>query len=47
MFDEVIEFYNGKDFDNALIVFEEVVVLELKNYMGDDFFKMMEIYKVV
>ena len=28
MFDEAIELYNGKDFDNALIVFEEVAALE-------------------
>ena len=36
MFDEAIELYNGKDFDSALIVFEEVAALEPKNYMGDD-----------
>ena len=46
MFDEAIELYNGKDFDNALIVFEEVAALEPKNYMGDDFSKTTEIYKV-
>ena len=42
MFDEAIELYNGKDFDNALIVFEEVAALEPKNYMGDDFSKTTE-----
>lgn len=46
MFDEAIELYNAKDFDNALIVFEEVAALEPKNYMGDDFSKTTEIYKV-
>lgn len=46
MFDEAIELYNAKDYDNALIVFEEVAALEPKNYMGDDFSKTTEIYKV-
>jgi len=46
MFDEAIELYNGKDYDSALIIFEEVAALEPKNYMGDDFSKTTEIYKV-
>jgi tetratricopeptide (TPR) repeat protein len=46
MFDEAIELYNGKDYDSALIIFEEVAALEPKNYMGDDFAKTTEIYKV-
>ena len=41
-----IALYNKGDFDNALIIFEEVVALEPKNYMSDDFKKTTELYKV-
>jgi len=46
MFDEAIELYNSKDYDSALMIFEEVAALEPKNYMGDDFSKTTEIYRV-
>lgn len=46
MFDEGIALYNKEDFDNALIVFEEVAALEPKNFMSDNFETSTEIYKV-
>jgi len=46
MFDEAIQLYNKGEFDDALIIFEEVVALEPKNFMGDNFDMFTEIYKV-
>ena len=46
MFDEAIALYNKKDFDNALIIFEEVAALEPKNFMSDNFQTATEVYKV-
>jgi tetratricopeptide (TPR) repeat protein len=46
MFDEAISLYNKKDYDNALIIFEEVAALEPKNFMSDNFQTATEVYKV-
>ena len=46
MFDEAIALYNQKNFDDALIQFEEVAALEPKNYMSDNFETTTEIYRV-
>ena len=46
MFDEAIALYNKKDYDNALIIFEEVAALEPKNFMSDNFQTATEVYKV-
>ena len=46
MFDEAIALYNKKNFDDALLQFEEVAALEPKNYMSDNFETTTEIYRV-
>ncbi len=46
MFNEAIDLFNKKDYEAALIVFENIVGLEPKNYIGDNFEKVTSIYRV-
>ncbi len=46
MFNEAIGLFNDKKFEEALIVFENIVGLEPKNYIGDNFEKVTSIFRV-
>mmetsp|Transcript_7076 Transcript_7076/g.23451 ORF Transcript_7076/g.23451 Transcript_7076/m.23451 type:complete len:301 (+) Transcript_7076:25-927(+) len=46
MFDEAIAKYNSKDYEAALIMFEDIIGLEPKNYMGDSFQMTSDVYRV-
>ena len=37
MFEDGLEMFNNKDFEKALIMWEDVLGMEPKNYVGDDF----------
>jgi hypothetical protein len=46
MFNDAIGLFNDKKFEEALIVFENIVGLEPKNYIGDNFEKVTSIFRV-
>jgi hypothetical protein len=46
MFNEAIGLFNGKQYEAACLVFENIVGLEPKNYIGDNFEKVTSIYRV-
>eukprot|EP00241_Pyramimonas_parkeae_P006306 CAMPEP_0114246888 /NCGR_PEP_ID=MMETSP0058-20121206/12718_1 /TAXON_ID=36894 /ORGANISM="Pyramimonas parkeae, CCMP726" /LENGTH=414 /DNA_ID=CAMNT_0001360135 /DNA_START=49 /DNA_END=1295 /DNA_ORIENTATION=- len=46
MFNEALDLYKQKKYDEALVIFENVVGLEPKGYIGDDQSKITEIYRV-
>ena len=46
MFNEAIALFNAAQYEAALIVFENIVGLEPKNYIGDNFEKVTSLYRV-
>jgi len=46
MFEQAIASYSAKRYEEALITFENVVSLEPKNFIGDNFEKTTGIFKV-
>jgi tetratricopeptide (TPR) repeat protein len=46
MFNEAIAAFNRAEYEAALIVFENIVGLEPKNYIGDNFEKVTNLYRV-
>ena len=46
MFNEAIAAFNKGEYETALIVFENIVGLEPKNYIGDNFEKVTNLYRV-
>jgi hypothetical protein len=46
MFNDAIGLFNAKQYEEALIVFENIVGLEPKNYIGDNFEKVTSIFRV-
>ena len=46
MFNDAIALFNDKKYEEALIVFENIVGLEPKNYIGDNFEKVTSIFRV-
>lgn len=46
MFNEGIELFNAKKYEEALITFENIVALEPKNFIGDRFEKVTSIFRV-
>ena len=46
MFNQAITLFNGKQYEEAVLVFEDIVGLEPKNYIGDNFEKVTSIYRV-
>ena len=46
MFNEAIGAFNRAEYEAALIVFENIVGLEPKNYIGDNFEKVTNLYRV-
>jgi len=46
MFNEAIGAFNRAEYEAALIVFENIVGLEPKNYIGDNFEKVTSLYRV-
>ena len=46
MFNEAIALFNSAQYEAALIVFENIVGLEPKNYIGDNFEKVTSLYRV-
>ena len=46
MFNEAISAFNRAEYEAALIVFENIVGLEPKNYIGDNFEKVTNLYRV-
>jgi tetratricopeptide (TPR) repeat protein len=46
MFNEALGLYKSKKFDEALVVFENVVGLEPKNYIGDNMQKVTDVYRI-
>jgi hypothetical protein len=46
MFNEAIVLFNAKKYEEALIQFENIVALEPKNFIGDNFEKVTNIFRV-
>jgi len=46
MFNEALGLYKKKNYDEALVVFENVVGLEPKNYIGDNMQKVTDVYRI-
>ena len=46
LFDDGLEKFKSKDFENAILDWENVLGLEPANYMGDNFSKVSQIYQV-
>lgn len=46
LFDDALEKFKKNDTENALVDFENVLALEPKNYVGDDFSRVTQIYRV-
>lgn len=46
MFDDALEKFAKKDIEGALVDFEEVLGMEPPNYVGDDFSRVTQIYRV-
>ncbi|KAL0034948.1 hypothetical protein WJX79_001966 [Trebouxia sp. C0005] len=46
MFDDALEKFAKKDIEGALVDFEEVLGMEPANYVGDDFSRVTQIYRV-
>ncbi|KAK9834004.1 hypothetical protein WJX81_002301 [Elliptochloris bilobata] len=46
LFDQALGKFKAGDIEGALIDFEEVISMEPKNYLGDDFSRVTQIYRV-
>jgi len=46
MFNAAIDLFNAKNYEAALIEFENIVSLEPKNFIGDNFEKVTQVFKV-
>lgn len=46
LFNDALALYKKGDLENALIEFENVLALEPKNYVGDDFARVTQTYRV-
>ena len=46
MFNAAIDLFNAKNYESALIEFENIVSLEPKNFIGDNFEKVTQVFKV-
>ena len=46
MFNVAIDLFNAKNYESALIEFENIVSLEPKNFIGDNFEKVTQVFKV-
>jgi len=46
LFNDALELYQDKQFEKALVEFENVLGLEPKNYMGDNFSRVTDVYVV-
>jgi len=45
MFEDGLEMFNNKEFEKALITWEDVLGMEPKNYVGDDFSRTTDVYR--
>jgi hypothetical protein len=46
LFESALQKFNSKDIEGALIEFENVLAMEPKNYVGDNFSRITQIYRV-
>ncbi|KAL3132470.1 hypothetical protein ABBQ32_009020 [Trebouxia sp. C0010 RCD-2024] len=46
MFDDALDKFKQKDIEGALVLFEEVLGMEPPNYLGDDFSRITQIFRV-